>query len=107
MAGTTASTWTLRSGITWNTIVNFHPGDQATLVGFTGGVSTMPLTAADGVAGYQGVTMHSELAGIGTGVTASLTFAGIDQATVAAHFAFSTGTLSGNVPTCIILVGRA
>ncbi len=91
-----------RSGVTWNTIVNFHQGDQATLVGFTDGVSTMNLTASDGAPGYQGVTIHSELAGAGTGVTASLTFAGLNGATAAGHFEFSTGTASGNLPYLMI-----
>ena len=79
--------------VTWSTIVNFHPGDRATIFGFNTGTSTRPLTALDGVAGYQGVTIHSELGGAGTGVNASMTFAGIDQATVDAHFTIASDTL--------------
>ena len=90
------------SSITWNTIVNFHQGDQATIYGFTAGVSTRPVTASDGVANYQGVTIHAELGGAGTGVNASITFAGVDAATASAHFVFSTGTLSGNIPYLLI-----
>ena len=81
------------NAVTWSTIVNFHEGDQATIFGFHAGQSTLPFTASDGVAGYTGVTIHSELNGAGTGVNASMTFAGIDQATLDAHFTFTTGTL--------------
>src|SRR5206468_4580972 len=42
----------VRSGVTWNTIVNLHAGDQIEVEGFRAGVSTMPFTALDGVAGY-------------------------------------------------------
>jgi aryl-phospho-beta-D-glucosidase BglC (GH1 family) len=82
--------------VTWSTVVNFHPGDQATIIGFQPGVSTLPITASDGVTGYRGVTIHSELKGAGTGVNASITFAGISAETTASHFVFSTGTLSEN-----------
>ncbi|MBV8913283.1 MAG: hypothetical protein JOZ05_09620 [Acetobacteraceae bacterium] len=88
-------------GVTWSTIVNFHPGDMATIFGFNAN-STRPLTASDGVGGYTGVTIHSEIAGAGTGVTASMTFAGIDQATAAAHFVYSSGTLPGNIGYLLI-----
>ena len=80
-------------GVTWSTIVNFHAGDSATIFGFNPGVSTQPFTALDGIGGYQGLTIHSELGGAGTGVNASMTFAGIDQATADAHFTITSGTL--------------
>ena len=78
---------------TWSTIVNFHQGDAATIFGFNPGVSTQPFTAVDGVAGYQGLTIHSELGGAGTGVNASMTFTGITQATADAHFTITSGVL--------------
>ena len=84
--------------VTWSTIVNFHPGDQATIFGFHPGVSTRPYTASDGVGDYRGLTIHSELSGQGTGINASLTFAGIDQSTADAHFTFTTGTLAPDTP---------
>lgn len=80
-------------GVTWSTIVNFHAGDAATIFGFNPGVSTQPFTALDGIGGYQGLTIHSELGGAGTGVNASMTFAGIDQATADAHFTITSGAL--------------
>ena len=74
----------------WDTIVNFRPDDQVNLYGFQAGLSTRTETDSDGVAGYTGVTIHSELNGTGTGTLASLTFAGIDRATADAHFSYST-----------------
>ena len=78
----------------WSTISNFQPGDSATVFGFHPGLSTLPFTAAEGAAGYQGLTIHSELNGPGTGVLASLTFAGIDPLTAYDHFTVTGGTLS-------------
>ncbi|HYZ62752.1 MAG TPA: hypothetical protein VE650_09885, partial [Acetobacteraceae bacterium] len=83
--------------VTWSTIVNFHQGDMATIFGFDPAVSTRPITASDGVAGYTGVTIHSETAGAGTGVNASMTFAGLDPATAQQHLVFSQGTLPGGI----------
>ena len=83
-----------RGGVeTWSTIVNFHQGDQATIFGFHAGTSTRPYTADDGAVGYKGLTIHSELNGVGTGIQASMTFTGLDQATADAHFSITTGTL--------------
>jgi hypothetical protein len=88
-------------GVTWSTIVNFHLGDQATIFGFHPTTSTLPITANDGVGGFQGVTTHSELNGAGTGVNDSMTFTGINQATLEAHFTFTTGTLAAGTPGAI------
>ena len=87
---------------TWSTIVNFHLGDYATIFGFHDGVSTRPATASDGAAGYAGFTIHSEIDGRGTGIKGSMTFAGIDQATAAAHFEYTTGTLAGGTDYLLI-----
>jgi hypothetical protein len=87
--------------VTWSTIVNFHLGDQATIFGFHAGISTLPFTDDDGVQGFTGITAHSELNGAGTGVNASMTFAGIDRATMDAHFTFTTGTLLEGTPDAI------
>ena len=84
-------------GVTWSTVVNFHHGDAVTLFGFQDGVSTRPWTAVDGVQGYQGATIHSELGGAGTGVNDSVTFAGISQADALAKFTVLTGTV-GTTP---------
>ena len=79
--------------VTWSTLVNFHQGDTATIFGFRAGISTLPWTASDGAAGYLGLTVHSEIGGAGTGVNASLTFAGISQAMADAHWSVTAGTL--------------
>ena len=80
---------------TWSTLVHFHMGDSATIFGFHPGTSTLPFTASDGADGYKGLTVHSELNGTGTGVLASMTFAGLTQADADAHFSITSGTLQG------------
>lgn len=91
--------------VTWSTIVNFHPGDDATIFGFHAGTSTRPMTDAEGAPGFTGVTIHSEIGGAGTGILASMTFAGVDRATADARFTFSTGTLAGNVDYLLVHYG--
>lgn len=81
----------------WDTIVNFHPGDALTLWGFVPGTSTASWSASDGTAGYKGATLHASLAGAGTPVDASVTFAGLSLATEQSRFASSPGT-SGGIP---------
>ena len=83
--------------VTWSTLVNFHQGDMATIFGFRAGTSTLPWTASDGAAGYSGLTVHSETSGAGTGVNASLTFAGISQAMADAHWSVTVGTLQPGI----------
>lgn len=87
---------------TWSTIVNFHAGDIATVFGFHPGLSSSTVSASDGASGFTGYTIHAETAGAGTGVNASLTFAGIDASTAAQHFVTTTGTLGGNVDYLLI-----
>jgi len=84
-----------RSGTTWSTIVNFHHGDDVTIWGYQAGVSTLPWTASEGADGYKGATIHAELAGAGTGVNASATFAGISLADVQAKFTTTSGIVGG------------
>ena len=79
--------------IAWDTIVNFHPGDQVTLFGFTAGVSTYTWADNDGAPGYTGRTIHAVLSGTGP-VTASLTFAGLTAADTA-RFGLGTASISG------------
>lgn len=81
--------------VVWNTVANFHHGDAVTLFGFVGGTSTLPAYVADGAAGYQGATIHSKINGPGTGISGSVTFAGISAADAAAKFTTSTGTVGG------------
>ncbi len=83
------------AGSTWSTVANFHHGDAVTIFGFVAGVSTQPWTAVDGAAGYQGATIHSELAGAGTGVNASVTFAGVSLADALGKFSVTTGVVGG------------
>jgi len=83
--------------VTWSTLVNFRHGDNFTLFGFVDGVSTRPFTDADGVTGYQGATIHSELGGAGMGVNGSVTFAGISLADAQAKFTVSAGKV-GDTP---------
>jgi Ca2+-binding RTX toxin-like protein len=84
--------------ISWSTIVNFHLGDSATIWGFNPGVSTVTYADDQGVSGFTGLTLHSEVNGPGTGVTASLTFAGLDAAAASQHFTISSGTAGAGTP---------
>ena len=84
-----------RSGVTWSTVVNFHHGDAVTVWGFQAGASTLAWAGNEGAAGYQGATLHSELAGAGTGITGSATFAGLSLADVQSKLTTTTGTVGG------------
>ena len=86
-----------RSGTTWDTLVNFHPGDAVTLWGFVPGQSAMSWAASDGTPGYTGATIHAALAGGGTPVNGSVTFAGVSLAEAQSKFTTSTG-IAGGLP---------
>ncbi|MGI4944255.1 MAG: carbohydrate-binding domain-containing protein [Janthinobacterium lividum] len=90
---------------TWSTVVNFHHGDNLTIWGFVPGVSTMPWTASDGAEGYKGATIHSELAGHGTGINDSATLAGMSIADVASKLTITTGNASGQAYLSIAYTG--
>ena len=77
---------------TWDTLLNFHTGDMLTLWGFDAAAGSMSWSDNQGVAGYQGATLHADF-GSGSGVSALVTFA--DLATSGAQFATSTGTSGG------------
>lgn len=84
-----------RQGTTWSTVVGFHHGDALTIWGFVGGTSTGPWTASDGAVGHKGATIHSELAGAGTGITLSVTIAGMSLADLASVTTTSLGNIGG------------
>ena len=87
----------LRGGQTvWDTVVNFHRGDAVTIWGYQPGVSTMSWSENEGAEGARGATLHSEIKGAGTGVNASVTFAGMSVAEAQAKFGVSTGNAGGN-----------
>ena len=83
------------SAETWSTLVNFHKGDSATIFGFKGGFSTEQLLASDGVNGYQGVTIHSAINGLGTPINGSVTFTGVTMADFNAKFTGEYGNIGG------------
>jgi ELWxxDGT repeat protein len=87
-------------GVTWDTIVDFGIGDEVTLWGYVDGVSadgkdTNSWYASDGTPGFTGLTVHARLAGAGTDINASITFAGMASEARANMFV-STGNVSGN-----------
>ena len=86
-----------QSAPTWDTIVDFHPGDAATLWGYVPGQSVMAWAADDGAPGYTGATIHASFAGTGTPVNGSVTFAGVSLAAAQSQFAVSSG-VSGGIP---------
>jgi len=77
---------------TWDTLVNFHAGDQLTLWGFDGAAGTTSWVDNQGAAGYQGATLHADF-GNGSGASALVTFAALT--TTGAQFVTSTGTAGG------------
>ena len=90
-------------GVTWSTINNFHHGDAVTLFGFVAGTSTgldattgQGAFTTDGAQGYQGATLHAELAGAGTGVNASLTLVGLSVADAASKLTVTTGSIGSS-----------
>ncbi len=80
---------------TWSTLVNFHKGDSVTIFGFKGGFSTEQLLASDGANGYQGVTIHSAIGGLGTPINGSVTFTGVTMADFNAKFTGQYGNIGG------------
>ena len=82
---------------TWDTVNNFHAGDAVTLWGFVPGQSAMSWAASDGTPGYTGATIHAALAGAGTPVNGSVTFAGVSLAEAQSKFTTSTG-IAGGLP---------
>jgi len=80
---------------TWDTLVNFHLGDAATLWGFEEGTSTYTWSENEGTDGFKGATLHAETHGAGTDVNASLTFAGMSVADAQSKLGMSTGTVGG------------
>jgi hypothetical protein len=79
----------------WDTVVNFHRDDSVTVWGYKDGTSGMSWSENEGADGYKGATLHIETNGSGTGVNASVTFAGLTVAD-AQSLGMSTGNLGGN-----------
>jgi len=78
-----------QSAPTWDTLVNFHPGDSVTLYGYTPGQSAMAWVDGDGTPGYTGATIHAAFDG--TNVNGSVTFAGISLADAQSKFTITSG----------------
>lgn len=85
-------------GTVWNTVRGLHAGDAATLWGFASGVSSYRWDGVDGVPGFQGATLRANIAGgagrTGTGIDASITFAGL-SVQQAQGLQITTGTQPG------------
>ncbi|MBV9252327.1 MAG: DUF4082 domain-containing protein [Acetobacteraceae bacterium] len=77
---------------TWDTLLNFHPGDMVTLWGYDASSGSLSWSDDMGATGHQGATLHAQLGG-GSGSDALVTFAGLT--TEGAKFAASTGTTGG------------
>ena len=85
-------------GVVWNTLINFHSGDQATLFGFTAGISSYHFeSTVAGATGSQGATLRANIVGgagrTGDGIDASITFAGLSVAQ-AQNLQIVTGTVA-------------
>ena len=75
----------------WDTLVNFHAGDTATLYGFDS-ASTKSWVASAGAPGYTGPTLQAHIGNAGT--AASITFAGL-SATEQAQLVLTPGSSNG------------
>ena len=82
------------SEVVWNTVVNFHTGNAATLWGFLPDVSSWRWDGISGAAGYTGATMRADVHGTGR-EDASITFAGLTMEQ-AQGLQTATGSVGGN-----------
>jgi len=80
-------------GTGWDTDVNFHSGDSATLWGFTSGVSSWSWIGVAGAGGYTGATLSANVSGDGS-VVRDITFAGLTMAQ-AQGLQVTTGSVGG------------
>ncbi|GAC1342951.1 MAG: hypothetical protein NVSMB18_17890 [Acetobacteraceae bacterium] len=79
--------------VAWDTLVNFHAGDVATVWGFDPATATSTWAGISGAAGYTGPTL--QLAIGGAAGTTALTFAGLTAADQA-RLVLTTGSVGGN-----------
>jgi hypothetical protein len=82
----------LGGGSVWDTIVNFHAGDMVTYWGFEPGISTIQWADGEGATTGKGLTMHSNISGVG--IDASMTLAGLSTADMGS-LVVSTGHVAG------------
>jgi hypothetical protein len=85
-------------GPSWSTIANFFVGDFLVLWGWQGNVADIQFQDGQGLAGWQGATLHAGL--YGTGSNESITFAGLTAAQ-AANFEMAAGN-AGGTPFLVI-----
>jgi V8-like Glu-specific endopeptidase len=78
----------------WDTLVNFHAGDAATVFGVTEAGFTLDWVDGQGAAGYTGLTLHATVPGK---PEASVTLAGFDSAALTdGKLTISFGTTNGS-----------
>lgn len=80
----------------WDTVVNFHHGDAVTIWGFEPGTTSITWGENEGAEGFKGATLHAETHGAGTGINASVTFAGMSVADAQAKLSTQTGNVGGS-----------
>jgi len=83
------------AGTTWDTILNFRPGDSATLWDYVAGQSVMVMAANEGVVGNTGATIHAAFVGAGTATNGSVTFAGLRLADAQSKLSLTPGSVGG------------
>jgi len=83
----------------WSTVVNFHPGDAATIFGITQNGFSLSWADGQGAAGYTGLTLHVSAPGA---PTASLTLSGLTTANLPGGsdptLTMNYGTETGGTP---------
>ena len=80
--------------VTWNTIVNFHPGDSLTIFGFNAAAGSYYWDPSSGASGYTGATLRMDLNRDGR-IDSSVTFAGRAPADIS-HLSLVTGSVGGS-----------
>jgi serralysin len=80
----------------WDTVVNFHGGDAVTIWGFEAGTTSITWAENEGAEGFKGATLHAETHGAGTGINASVTFAGMSVADAQSKLSTQTGNVGGS-----------
>lgn len=65
----------------WNTVLNFHSGDELTMQGYVENVSSWGWTAtSEGASGYEGATLRGALNGQDTDFSLTLTGVSVEEA---------------------------
>lgn len=89
----------LRTEPAWDTIVNFHAGDMATMWGLETDRGSWSWSEGQGAQGYEGATLWVTQTGPGASTTFGVTFAGKSVADMHDQSAITSGIVGGHAYT--------